>query len=371
MVQANVEGADVLVDGKLVGMTESDHRFVMSGVVPGNHLVTTQKQGYLSTKPLEVKVVENRQEELSLNLVAKQGPTKIATEQYLVVQSFSGAQVSVDQIAPASIPPSGQLFVKVEPGLHRVEVKKEGYEVWQDQVEVQPGARRPVSAELKASIIKPQQQNPELDNPAVVVAPRASFTVAQENLEKGQSTELKWETKDATEVTIDGEKAATQGILMISPSESRNYLLVARGPGGEASHEVHVEVRTPPPPPTKLDEESGIGHLLDAYVVAFQAKDRVALRHIWPTMTDKNFKDMQGTFKDAESIRISLHENGPAQLTGNSGIVSCIQNTEIRAGRVTQSFSNGATFYLRRLGDGGNGDWVIERINYTKASDSH
>jgi hypothetical protein len=369
-VEANVQGADVLVDGRLVGITAGNHLFLVRGVAPGKHMITIRKQGYLSATPKEAEVAENREVELNLTLVEEKSSKKIPSDQYLIVQGLPGAQVSVDQLPPEWIPSSGRLSVKVAPGPHVVEVKKEGYDVWQNQVQVQPGAPLPLIADLKAIIKKPP--NDESHNPPVIAPPTASFTVAQENIEKGQSTELRWETKDATEVLIDGEKTAMQGTLKISPLESRNYHLVVRGRGGEASHELHVEVRTPPPPPPrKPDEESGIQHLLDAYVVAFQAKDRVTLRHIWPTMTDKNFKDMQASFKDAESIRINLRKNGPAQLTGTSGIVSCIQDVEIKAGGQTQSFSNNATFYLKRLGDGSNGDWVIERINYAKASDHH
>jgi hypothetical protein len=130
----------------------------------------------------------------------------------------------------------------------------------------------------------------------------------------------------------------------------------------------HVEVRPPTPAPAKASDDQGsIQRLLDSYVVAFQNKDRFTLRHIWPGMTDKNFKEMQGSFKDADSIHLTLRRDSPAQVSGNTGVVTCTQNADIKAGGQTQSFSQAATFHLKKLGDT-DGEWVIDRIEYGKIS---
>jgi PEGA domain len=295
------------------------------------------------------------------------------TGQYIVVQGPPGARVAVDQHPPESIPMGGRLSVPVAPGGHSVAVTKEGYGVWQSTVQVQPGSRLPLLAELKATA-PPSPANSGTLNPSnvsTIVAPTATLTLSPDSIEKGQSADLRWDTKGANEVTIDGQKVQPQGTMKIAPTESKSYRLVARSQAGEAQDIAHVEVRTPAPvtPVVKVsDDQSGIQRLLDSYVVAFQAKDRVQLRHIWPTMSDKTFKDMQSNFKDAESIRLTLRKNGPAQLNGDTGTVACVQDTEIKVGGQVQSLSNSATFYVRKLGDSSSADWIIDHVDYRKIS---
>jgi ketosteroid isomerase-like protein len=193
---------------------------------------------------------------------------------------------------------------------------------------------------------------------------------SSDTVEKGQSVELRWDTKGAADVTIDGQKVPAQGTMKISPTESGNHSLVAHGPGGDAKDVAHVEVKTPTPTPmtSATDDQSGIQGVLDAYVVAFQSKDPVQLRRIWPKMSDKIFKEMQGNFKDAESFRINLRKTAPAQVTGKTAFAICIQDAQIKPkGSPAQSFSQPATFYFKKLGDKDT-DWTIDRVEYGKGT---
>ena len=366
-VQTNVEDADVLVDGVLAGVTGSDHRLVVSGLAPGKHTVTARKSGYQNSKPQPADVTQGRQLDVPLTLVEAKGSNNIPSDQYLMVQGPPGAHVVVDQLSPQSIPSSGHLPVTVAPGSHSVEVKMDGYQVWQSKVQVQPGSRLPVVAELKA-IPKSVTvaTTPETHN-ATVAVPTATLIASSDTVEKGQSVELRWDTKGATDITIDGQKVPAQGTMKINPTESGNHTLVAHGPGGDAKDVAHVEVKAPPPA-NASDDQSGIQGVLDAYVVAFQSKDPANLRRIWPTMKDKTFKDMQGNFKDAESFRINLRKTAPAQVTGKTAFAICIQDAQIKPkGGQTQSFSQPATFYFKKLGDK-DSDWTIDRVEYGKGT---
>lgn len=366
----------------------------------GSHSVDAEHSGYVAYTG-KIDVTRGGQTDFEIPLTAEptsaatpgstpvetnaegKGSRNTATDQFLIVQGPPGARVAVDQHAPESIPSAGRLSVPVAPGSHNVEVKMDGYGVWQSQVKVQPGSRLPLLADLKP-ITKPTPTNSDTHNPAngsanapsntsAIVAPSATLTVSPDTIDKGQSADLHWDTKGATDVTIDGQKVQPQGTMKIAPTESGNHYLVAHGPGGDAKDVAHVEVRPPTPlpryyPPAKeTDDQSSIQHLLDSYVVAFQNKDRFTLRHIWPGMTDKNFKEMQGSFKDADSIHLTLRRDSPAQVTGNTGVVTCTQNADIKAGGQTQSFSQAATFHLKKLGDT-DGEWVIDRIEYGKIS---
>jgi len=369
-VQTNVEGADVLLDGALAGVTGSDHRLVVPGVAPGAHTVSAQKRGYQNTRPQQVEVAPGRQLDLPLTLAEAKGSTNTPSDQYLMVQGLPGAHVVVDQRPPESIPGSGRLSINVPPGSHNVEIKMDGYQEWQSKVQVQPGSRLQVVAELKAIAKSGVPTIPETHNPPVA-APTATLIASSDTVEKGQSVELRWDTKGATDITIDGQKVPAQGTMKISPTESGNHNLVAHGPGGDAKDVAHVEVKAPTPtqPPTSVtDDQSGIQGVLDAYVVAFQSKDSVQLRRIWPKMSDKIFKEMQGNFKDAESFRINLRKTAPAQVTGKTAFAICIQDAQIKPkGSPAQSFSQPATFYFKKLGDKDT-DWTIDRVEYGKGT---
>jgi tRNA A-37 threonylcarbamoyl transferase component Bud32 len=372
-VQTNVEGADVLVDGALSGVTGSDHRLLVPGLAPGAHTVSAQKRGYQNAKSQQVAVAQGRQLDLPLTLVEAKGSSNAPTDQFLMVQGLPGAHVVVDQRPPESIPTSGHLSINVAPGSHSVDVRMDGYQAWQSKVQVQPGSRLPVVAELKAIPKSGVPTIPETHNPPVA-APTATLIASSDTVEKGQSVELRWDTKGATDITIDGQKVPAQGTMKISPTESGNHNLVAHGPGGDAKDVAHVEVKSPTATPTPMpttsatDDQSGIQSVLDAYVVAFQSKDPVQLRRIWPKMSDKIFKEMQGNFKDAESFRINLRKTAPAQVTGKTAFAICIQDAQIKPkGSPAQSFSQPATFYFKKLGDKTT-DWTIDRVEYGKGT---
>ena len=77
------------------------------------------------------------------------------------------------------------------------------------------------------------------------------FSATPPEINRGESTTLKWSIKDATSVTIDqsvGEVAAT-GSVELSPAKTIAYTLTATNTGGTVSKSVVIYVNPPPPPP--------------------------------------------------------------------------------------------------------------------------
>ena len=60
---------------------------------------------------------------------------------------------------------------------------------------------------------------------------------------------MKWDSENATEAEINGDVVALRGSMIVSPTSTRSYDLVARGPGGRANASTTVTVTEPPPPP--------------------------------------------------------------------------------------------------------------------------
>lgn len=94
--------------------------------------------------------------------------------------------------------------------------------------------------------------------PPPPTAPTATIAVAQNELQRGQSTTLSWQTQNANDITIDGiGTVAASGTRSVSPSESTTYKLLAKGPGGSKEAVARVTVTAPPvaSAPTPSDEE--------------------------------------------------------------------------------------------------------------------
>lgn len=84
-------------------------------------------------------------------------------------------------------------------------------------------------------------------NPPVI----SEFTAEPSRIERGQTALLRWQVKDATEITINHGIGVVNasGRQQITPADSITYTLVAKGPGGSATADTTLNVTLPPPPP--------------------------------------------------------------------------------------------------------------------------
>jgi peptidoglycan-associated lipoprotein len=103
-------------------------------------------------------------------------------------------------------------------------------------------------------------------------APTASISANPATITAGQSTQLTWQTENATDVSIDGIGAVqANGSQAVTPNDSTTYHLVAKGPGGtqEATTRVTVNrpppVEAPPPPPSLTDQQLFDRNIRDAF----------------------------------------------------------------------------------------------------------
>ena len=93
-------------------------------------------------------------------------------------------------------------------------------------------------------------------------APTATLTADPLAIDLGQSVVLNWRTTDANSVSIDGiGPVNVNGTQTVSPSNSTNFHLVAKGDGGTAEANVRVTVRVPVAPtvPTESGENADMG----------------------------------------------------------------------------------------------------------------
>lgn len=106
----------------------------------------------------------------------------------------------------------------------------------------------------KASGVNPSSLGPSANTG--MTAPTATITAEPSSIDLGQSVVLNWRTTNTTNVTIDGIGTVNvNGTQTVSPSNSTNFHLIAKGDGGVTEANVRVTVRVPVAP--KAPETSG------------------------------------------------------------------------------------------------------------------
>jgi peptidoglycan-associated lipoprotein len=99
----------------------------------------------------------------------------------------------------------------------------------------------------KASGVDPNALGPT--PAAAAAAPTATITADPGAIDLGQSVVLNWRSQNASAVSIDGiGEVNLNGTQTVSPSNSTNFHLVAKGDGGTAEANVRVTVRVPVAP---------------------------------------------------------------------------------------------------------------------------
>src|SRR5580704_12991767 len=84
---------------------------------------------------------------------------------------------------------------------------------------------------------------------AAAPAPTATITADPAAIDLGQSVVLNWRSQNTTSVTIDGiGDVNLNGTQTVSPSNSTNFHLTAKGDGGTVEANVRVTVRVPVAP---------------------------------------------------------------------------------------------------------------------------
>lgn len=135
-IVSNVAGADVLLDGKKVGVTP----MTIKAVKAGNHIIGVKKRGYEANE-------EDINVQVGQALVLKMNMRKaVPSATIKVIVAVPGAQIFVD----GNKVDSKKREIGVTPGEHFVTVTKEGFAKFEKKVNVKADETLPVTAELKA-----------------------------------------------------------------------------------------------------------------------------------------------------------------------------------------------------------------------------
>jgi peptidoglycan-associated lipoprotein len=93
--------------------------------------------------------------------------------------------------------------------------------------------------------------------PPPSVAPTVSLTATPNNIEVGQTSQLTWNTQNATEITLEGiGTVPAEGSRTVTPQASTTYQLIAKGPGGTRDADARVTVTEAAKPVAQVDERA-------------------------------------------------------------------------------------------------------------------
>lgn len=110
----------------------------------------------------------------------------------------------------------------------------------------------------KSSGVDPNSLGPT--TPPAAAAPTASITADPLAIDLGQTVVLNWRTQNATSVSIDGiGEVNANGTQTVSPSNSTNFHLTAKGDGGTVEANVRVTVRVPVAPTVPASTTGDMG----------------------------------------------------------------------------------------------------------------
>lgn len=150
-------------------------------------------------------------------------------------------------------------WLLVKPGNYQVTVTRKGQTIWSGPVDVKAGKRYVVDlnhkGEIKTKNFKPGLTlgpQPRFDagiaSAVVPIAPvSAQLTASQTQAGCGLPITLNWKADDAvnTSITNIGNVPA-RGDRRVTPTQATTYELVAKGPGGEVTKTVAVNVNSQP-----------------------------------------------------------------------------------------------------------------------------
>ena len=155
----------------------------------------------------------------------------------------------------------------VKPGNYQVTVTREGNTIWSGPVTAKAGQHltvyldnngRTKTQDWKAGLTMGPQPRFKVGiaSATIPIAPvSAQLSAQNDNLTCGQSTSLNWNSMNAVDTSISGiGEVAAEGDRTVTPTHNMNYVLTAKGPGGEVTRTVTIDDNTQPTATLALSE---------------------------------------------------------------------------------------------------------------------
>jgi serine/threonine protein kinase len=352
---------------------------LLGSVVP----VVRMRESPIVTKALEEPPKPSKEAPIQPPEELHQGKLSIRT-------TIPGASVYVDGRLSGHTSANGQLTVETFDGPHEVRVEKQGFQsvppktvnvgpnagvVVPFKLEASPASVKPAEATVIPTIIAPPPTKPgnaplgpEVIPPLRVLpsAPVVRLTSTPDKISEGETVTLAWQTENANDVAIEGIGAVgTTGSRQFSLERSTTYRLTAKGPGGQVTESLRVEVistNKTVAASSSETERQGIQSALQRYKDAYESESLDDMKKAWPSISKAQEKSLKGTFNEFNAIRIALHcQDEELHISADDAWLNCRQvSTYTQRGKKQPEIAATARISLRKH----SGIWVISSVQF-------
>ncbi len=237
-------------------------------------------------------------------------------------------------------------WLLVKPGNYQVMVTQKGQTIWSGPVEVKAGQRVIVNLNhngtMKTKDFKPGLNlgpQPRFEagvaSAMVPVAPvSAQLSASRAQTTCGESASLNWNSANAADTSITNiGTVPASGDRMVTPAHATTYELVAKGPGGEATQTVTINVDTEPTATLTLSPSEVTYHKIGDKVVE---QDSATVN--WST-SDANrvMLDPLGSVSSSGSQHIEAMPNGTTSGQINQNITYRLSAANSCGGTTTRT----------------------------------
>ncbi len=234
----------------------------------------------------------------------------------------------------------------VKPGTYQVTVTRKGKTIWAGPVTAKAGEQVTVYLDRNGQTkTKPWKEGLNMGpqprfyagiaSAEVPIAPVSAQLSAQSSkLSCGEKTNLVWNSTDALDTSISGiGGVSNKGDRAVSPTRDTNYVLTAKGPGGEATQTVTVDVNAQPTATLTVSQPEVHYHKIGDKVVQ---QDSATLH--WSASNATSAKVEPGTssaLSGSETVKADPNQtsNGPV----NENVTYTLTATNPCGGTVTKT----------------------------------
>jgi hypothetical protein len=178
-----------------------------------------------------------------------------------------------------------------------------------------PGGTK--TAETKVSVTEAPPLPPQ---PVSIVF----FKATPDAIQEGAEATLKWETRNASDVSIDGVGAVNaSGQVKVNPTADATYKLTAKGPAGPVEESVSIKVaRKIADTPLAKSDEQLVNEVFKKYQKLYEG--RVAdMRSIWPSQSQGTINGFKNVFDRVSAISLKEEQCSGFSTDGATAGFTC------------------------------------------------
>lgn len=371
VVESEVDNADVFInDKKYKRMMEGLLRIPLDAK---HYSVRLEKKGYQPSDTQEVDIKKNQETRLTFELEPSERKAFLA-----IRGGLPGTRITIDGKNAGTVDGSGKFYsAGVAPGMHSVQLEKDGFEPRKLEAFVQSGEIRNLNTadtQLAKAPSPPTVTSGAEPSPAVPTVDPAqrdwdrvrnssdlkaleSYVTKYPDSPFTAEANHKIEQLDWDRVKDTNDPAQLQAFLNRHPSSQ--FAAVART-SIDTLNNARVDAERARADDERLrSERRAIVDVLNEYSAAFRNKNVERITALYPNLDKQQVKKLREVFKAAQSVQMDLRPTGEPQINGDFASVVCQRSIQYTFPEGPQKPPNDmVTIQLKK---GGN-SWVMQAI---------